>query len=84
MLSRHLPHSALTNCSSERIGRGGMTTPFPSATLAGLFANGRRSALAPGEALFRQGDPADRVFLIERGRVRMVRHRAASPRPSLR
>lgn len=56
-----------------------MTAPsLPSgAILAGLFAAGRRSVLAPGEALFRQGDPADRVFLIERGRVRMVRRLAS-------
>ncbi len=77
MLSRHLPHSALANCSSERIGRADTTRPSPSATLAGLFADGRRSVLAPGEALFRQGDPANRVFMIERGRVRMVRHLAS-------
>lgn len=60
MLNRYLPHSALA----------------APATLAKLFAHGRRRTLAPGEALFRQGDPADRVFLIECGRLRMVRHLA--------
>lgn len=56
-----------------------MTAPCFSATatLAELFAVGRLSVLQPGEALFRQGDPADRVFLIGRGRVRMVRHLAS-------
>lgn len=56
-----------------------MTAPslLSGAILAGLFAAGRRSVLAPGEALFRQGDPADRVFLIERGRVRMMRRLAS-------
>lgn len=49
----------------------------PAAGLVGLFAAGHRHALAPGEMLFRQGDPADRVFLIERGRLRMVRHLAS-------
>lgn len=56
-----------------------MTVPFPSvpATLAELFSAGRRRSLVPGEVLFRQGDAADQVFLIERGRVRMVRHLAS-------
>jgi CRP-like cAMP-binding protein len=56
-----------------------MTAPSPpaAATLAGLFAVGCRRALAPGETLFHQGDAADRVFLIERGRVRMIRHLAS-------
>ncbi len=56
-----------------------MTAPSRSAaaTLSGLFAAGRRCVLAPGQTLFRQGDPVDRVFLIERGRVRMVRHLAS-------
>jgi len=32
--------------------------------------------LAPGEALFRQGDPTRALFTVERGRVRLVRHLA--------
>lgn len=31
-------------------------------------------ALARGETLFRQGDPARTVFVIERGRIALVRH----------
>ena len=56
-----------------------MISPSLSETmmLAELFAAGRLFVLQPGEALFLQGDPADRVFLIERGRVRMVRHLAS-------
>lgn len=52
-----------------------MTGPSPN--LAGLFATGRPRALLAGEALFRQGDPADKVFLIERGRLRMARRLAS-------
>lgn len=56
-----------------------MTPPLAAVpALAGLFAAaGRRRSLHPGEVLFRQGDPADRVFLIEGGQVRIVRHLAS-------
>ena len=36
--------------------------------------------LARGEPLFRQGEPATAVFLIARGRLRMVRHLASGDR----
>jgi CRP-like cAMP-binding protein len=36
--------------------------------------------LARGESLFRQGDPATAVFLIARGRLRMIRHLASGDR----
>lgn len=42
-----------------------------------LFAACARRSLLPGEALFRQGDPAGSVFLIEQGGLRMVRHLAS-------
>ncbi len=34
----------------------------------------RRRRLEPGEALFRQGDPAVAVYRVNSGRVRLVRH----------
>lgn len=34
----------------------------------------RRRSLAKGELLFRQGDPAAAIYLVESGRVRLVRH----------
>ncbi|MBI3451496.1 MAG: Crp/Fnr family transcriptional regulator [Rhodospirillales bacterium] len=40
----------------------------------------RRRELAAGEALFRQGDAAEAVFVVERGRMALVRH-AADGRP---
>lgn len=54
-------------------------TPHPQAgpTVAGLFAAGCRLDIPAGGVLFRQGDAADRIFLIEAGRVRMVRYLAA-------
>ncbi|HWI27448.1 MAG TPA: Crp/Fnr family transcriptional regulator [Stellaceae bacterium] len=30
--------------------------------------------LAPGQALFRQGDPVSAIFVVEHGRLRLVRH----------
>jgi CRP-like cAMP-binding protein len=41
-----------------------------------LFGRGPVRALARGETLFLQGDPASAIFLIVRGRLRMVRHLA--------
>jgi len=55
-----------------------MTSPRLSGlTVASLFAAGCRLNIPAGGVLFRQGDAADRIFLIEQGRVRMVRHLAA-------
>ncbi len=34
----------------------------------------RRRTLAAGQALFRQGDPVNAVYVIEQGRIAMVRH----------
>lgn len=45
--------------------------------LACLFPEGRDRVLSPDQFLFRQGEPAERVFLIRRGRLRMVRHLAS-------
>jgi CRP-like cAMP-binding protein len=39
--------------------------------------------LARGEPLFRQGEPAAAVFLILRGRLRMVRHLASGDRVTI-
>lgn len=38
-----------------------------------LFGRGSERVLAQGEALFRQGDRASAIFLIARGRLRMIR-----------
>jgi CRP/FNR family transcriptional regulator, dissimilatory nitrate respiration regulator len=40
--------------------------------LGGIRANSR--TLAPGEALFRDGDEARAIFQVERGRIRLGRH----------
>jgi CRP-like cAMP-binding protein len=42
-----------------------------------MFGRGPVRTLARGETLFRQGDPAAAVFLIIRGRLRMIRHLAS-------
>jgi CRP-like cAMP-binding protein len=43
----------------------------------------RHRDLATGAMLFRQGDPADAVYVIERGRLAMVRHTAEGRRVTL-
>lgn len=42
--------------------------------LQALLAEARRRNLEPGEALFRQGEPATAIFVVEAGRVLLVRH----------
>lgn len=39
---------------------------------AEVFAAGRRYTYAPGDTLFREGEPAERVYLVESGRVKMT------------
>ena len=53
---------------------------FDSETLERLFALRPMRKLARDEPLFRQGDPATAVFLISRGRLRMIRHLASGDR----
>jgi CRP-like cAMP-binding protein len=48
-----------------------------------LFERRPVRKLARGEPLFRQGEPATAVFLIVRGRLRMVRHLAAGDRMTI-
>ena len=45
--------------------------------LAALFPADSDRGLAAGQFLFRQGDCADRVFMIRHGRLRMLRHLAS-------
>jgi CRP-like cAMP-binding protein len=45
---------------------------------AGIRLHSRVRELATGEMLFRQGDKADAIFEIERGRLRMIRNTVAS------
>lgn len=42
-----------------------------------LFPDGRDRILSSGQFLFRQGEAAENVFLIRRGRLRMLRHLAS-------
>jgi CRP/FNR family transcriptional regulator, dissimilatory nitrate respiration regulator len=56
---------------------------FDNERLERLFGRQPMRRLARGEALFRQGEPAVAVFLIVRGRVRMVRHLASGDRMSI-
>jgi CRP-like cAMP-binding protein len=53
---------------------------FDNASLERLFGTQPVRRLARGEPLFRQGEPAIAVFLIARGRLRMVRHLASGDR----
>ncbi|RUW60687.1 Crp/Fnr family transcriptional regulator [Mesorhizobium sp. M7A.F.Ca.US.008.03.1.1] len=62
--------SSNSSCGSTNEGAAGFD-------LASLFAEDRDRPLLPGQFLFRQGEPADRVFLIRRGHLRMVRHLAS-------
>jgi CRP/FNR family transcriptional regulator, dissimilatory nitrate respiration regulator len=49
----------------------------------GLFGRGPMRKLARDEPLFRQGEPAAAVFLIVRGRLRMVRNLASGDRMTI-
>ena len=53
---------------------------FDSERLERLFGRRPVRRLARGELLFRQGAPATAVFLIARGRLRMIRHLASGDR----
>jgi CRP-like cAMP-binding protein len=53
---------------------------FDNESLERLFGRRPLRTLARGEPLFRQGDPATAVFLIGRGRLRMIRHLASGDR----
>jgi CRP-like cAMP-binding protein len=53
---------------------------FDNETLERLFGLRPMRKLARDEPLFRQGDPATAVFLISRGRLRMIRHLASGDR----
>ena len=53
---------------------------FDNETLERLFGLRPKRKLARDEPLFRQGDPATAVFLILRGRLRMIRHLASGDR----
>jgi CRP-like cAMP-binding protein len=50
---------------------------FHDERLEALFGRMPIRALARGEPLFRQGDPTTAIFLIVRGRLRMIRHLAS-------
>ena len=47
---------------------------LPPADLARLVALSHRRNLSPGEVLFRKGDPADAIYAVLRGSVRVVSH----------
>jgi CRP/FNR family transcriptional regulator, dissimilatory nitrate respiration regulator len=53
---------------------------FDNESLERLFGRRPVRTLARGEPLFRQGEPATAVFLIGRGRLRMIRHLASGDR----
>ena len=53
---------------------------FGNETLERLFGLRPMRKLARDEPLFRQGDPATAIFLISRGRLRMIRHLASGDR----
>jgi CRP-like cAMP-binding protein len=53
---------------------------FDNESLERLFGRRPMRTLAGGEPLFRQGEQATAVFLIARGRLRMIRHLASGDR----
>jgi CRP-like cAMP-binding protein len=53
---------------------------FDNESLERLFGHRPVRRLTRGEPLFRQGEPVTAVFLIDRGRVRMIRHLASGDR----
>lgn len=53
---------------------------FDNQSLEQLFGRRPERGLVRGEPLFRQGEPATAVFLIARGRLRMIRHLASGDR----
>jgi CRP-like cAMP-binding protein len=54
-----------------------MMSDFDNESLERLFGHQPERRLDRGEALFRQGEPTTAVFLVARGRLRMVRHLAS-------
>jgi CRP-like cAMP-binding protein len=56
---------------------------FDSESLERLFGRRPMRNLARDEPLFRQGEPAETVFLIVRGRLRMVRNLASGDRVTI-
>jgi CRP-like cAMP-binding protein len=42
-----------------------------------LFANAKRTAVVRGDLIYTPGDPVDRIYVVERGRVKIVRSNAA-------
>jgi CRP/FNR family transcriptional regulator, dissimilatory nitrate respiration regulator len=58
-------------------------TVFDCESLERLFEHAPLRKLARGEPLFRQGEPATAVFLIVRGRLRMIRHLASGDRMTI-
>jgi NNP family nitrate/nitrite transporter-like MFS transporter len=42
--------------------------------LTSLTASGRFETTAPGQVLFRQGDPGDALYVVLKGRIRLTRH----------
>ncbi len=49
------------------------TVPPPDALPASLEAGSAVRVLAPGDLLFRQGDPAAAIYKVESGRLRLIR-----------
>jgi CRP/FNR family transcriptional regulator, dissimilatory nitrate respiration regulator len=58
-------------------------TDFDNESLERLFGRRQVRKLARGERLFRQGEPAAAVYLILRGRLRMVRHLPSGDRMTI-
>ena len=56
---------------------------FDNESLNRLFGHQPERKLDRGEALFRQGEPTTAVFLVTRGRLRMVRHLASGDRVTI-
>lgn len=55
-----------------RNGKPDLFEDMPDGQVAQALALGSRIHLRGGDALFSLGDPADRIFIIERGRIRLT------------
>ncbi len=55
----------------------GSLGPSLHSAMSDLFVAGTLREVAAGQFLFRQGDRADRVFLIRKGRLHLGRHLAS-------
>lgn len=70
--SRHFSHGALKELAAQRRTDWGYDAFGAARFFAALPSRPPETKFARGETLFRQGDPADALYYIEKGRVRLT------------